>query len=361
MRVAIFAHRFLPETGGIEVTADVLARGFTTRHGAEVLVVTRNPAPAEFDATLPYRVLRGPSPGELLAAVRGADVVFHNNALMQFAWAHLVVPRPWVVTMRAVLRVPGIPLSRRRKAVLHVKQRLIRRATVLAANSEMMSADIGGGAVVVHNSYRDHIFRTETRVEDRDRRRVAYIGRLSPDKGIDVLLRAVAGVGERGVQLHLDLVGSGEEEARLRTLATELGLTGRVEFHGALTGPEVNTVLNRAAVAVLPSVGLETFGTVVLEAQAAGCAVVASRIGGIPEALNGTGVLVEPGDVAALTEALHALATDDAAFAAAHRGREENVSAHRTEVMVDRYWELVAEARARARRPHRRRARVRRR
>ncbi|WIK82371.1 glycosyltransferase family 4 protein [Micrococcus lylae] len=352
-RVAIFVHRFLPETGGIEVTADVLARGFQDRHGAEVLVVTRNEAPADFDADLPYRVLRAPSHRELLAAVRGADVVFHNNALMQFYWAQLLCPRPWVVTMRAVLRVPGHRISAPRELVLKVKERLIRRATVLAANSRMMAEEIGGDPVVVHNSYRDQVFFVAEPVQGRDRHRLAFVGRLSADKGIDVLLDAVARLQGEGTPVHVDLIGSGDEEPELRARAAELGVTEAVHFHGNVPGEQVNELLNRAAVMVLPSTGLETFGTVVLEAQAAGCAVAASDIGGIPEALGGTGVLVPPGDTDAWVSVLRSLILDDAAFARAHAGRQENADAHRTEAMVDRYWELVVQAHACAQRPRR--------
>lgn len=343
-RVVIFVHRFIPEPGGIEVTASVLAEGFSQRHGADVLVVTRNEASPAFDAHLPYRVLRNPSARELLMAVRGADVIFHNNPLMQWYWAQLIHPKPWVVTMRSWIRVPGQRVKLWRRPILPVKKTLIKTATVLAANSHAMNAEMDGAGVVVHNSYRSNVFNVDVPVEERDRRRVTYVGRLSDVKGIDVLVEALGSLRRSGLLLHLDIVGSGDQEQALRDKAMHEGVVDQVTFHGNLTGSAVNDVLNQSAIHAVPSVWAEAFGTVVLEGQAAGCAVAASDVGGIPEALDGTGRLVPPGDVAAWTEALHALATDDAAFAAAHRGREENVAAHRTEVMVDRYWELVQQA-----------------
>lgn len=343
-RVAIFVHRFVPEPGGIEVTASVLAEGFTKRHGADVLVVTRNVAPPEFDAQLPYKVLRNPDMAELLAAVRGADVIFHNNPLMRWYPAQLVYQRPWVVTMRSWIRVPGERVRLWRLPILSIKKGLVKRATVLAANSHAMNAEMDGAGIVVHNSYRSDVFHVDVPIEERDRDRVTYVGRLSDVKGIDVLITALGTLRRKGLILHLDVVGSGDQEQALRDQAAREGVSDQVTFHGNLAGAAVNDVLNRSSIHAVPSVWAEAFGTVVLEGQAAGCAVAASDIGGIPEALGGTGVLVEPGDVAAWADVLHALATDDDAFAAAHRGREENVAAHRTEVMVDRYWELVQQA-----------------
>lgn len=348
-RIVIFVHRFIPEPGGIEVTASVLAQGFTERHGADVLVVTRNEAPSGFDAQLPYRVLRNPSPRELLAAVRGADVVFHNNPLMQWYWAQVVHPRPWVVTMRSWIRVPGEPVPFWRRPILPLKKALIKQATVLAANSHAMNAEMDGAGTVVHNSYRSEIFHVDVPIEERDRHRVSYVGRLSDVKGIDVLIAALGSLRRSGLRLHLDIIGSGDQDQVLRDQVEREGVTDQVTFHGNLEGLAVNDILNRAAIHAVPSVWAEAFGTVTLEGQAAGCAVLASDIGGIPEALGGTGRLVPAGDVPAWTQALRELATDDDAFAAAHRGRQENVDAHRTEIMVDRYWELVEEAAARGR------------
>jgi glycosyltransferase involved in cell wall biosynthesis len=137
-----------------------------------------------------------------------------------------------------------------------------------------------------------------------DEPRLAAVGRLIPIKGLDVLLRAVARARERVPGLTLEIAGSGPLEAELRAAAPEgVTLLGRVAPPTA--------VLERAAIVVVPSRG-EGFGMVALEAAERGRAVVATRVGGLPEIVadGETGVLVPTEDEQALVDALVGLATD---------------------------------------------------
>jgi glycosyltransferase involved in cell wall biosynthesis len=139
---------------------------------------------------------------------------------------------------------------------------------------------------------------------------VASAARLDPRKGQDTLLRAFASLAVSRPAAHLVLAGEGPERARLEALARELGVAERARLPGALDTAEL---LAAADVACVPSLreGLSVFA---LEAQAAGRPVVASRVGGLPEAVADgvSGLLVEPADAAALATALGAL-LDDAA------------------------------------------------
>lgn len=146
--------------------------------------------------------------------------------------------------------------------------------------------------------------------------RIAFIGRMIPDKGADILLEAVRRLDRPDI--HLTLVGASgfdvndpltpfEQEVRRRARA----LGDRVTVRPFVPRPEVATALRQADVVVVPSRWPEPFALTVLEGMAAGAAVVGSEIGGIPESLRGTGILVPPGDASALAEALAALADDD--------------------------------------------------
>lgn len=130
-----------------------------------------------------------------------------------------------------------------------------------------------------------------------------YAGRLAPEKGLVTLLRAAAASRQR-----LVLAGSGPEEEALRRLAQELGVDA--VFAGHLDKPGLKRLIGEALALVLPSEWYENAPVSVLEAYALGRPVIGSRIGGIPELVvpGGTGLLVEPGDAAALAEALAALA-----------------------------------------------------
>ena len=134
--------------------------------------------------------------------------------------------------------------------------------------------------------------------------RVGFVGRLIPHKGVDVLLRAAT----LDPRFEVEVVGSGPEVGRLAALAAELGVTDRVEFRGHVTEealPAVYRAFDALAVPSVPTPGwVEQFGRVVVEAQASGVPVVASRSGALPEVVGGAGTLVEPGDPADLARGL---------------------------------------------------------
>jgi glycosyltransferase involved in cell wall biosynthesis len=134
------------------------------------------------------------------------------------------------------------------------------------------------------------------------------VRRLVPRMGLDVLLDAwaEAGTGLDGAQLVL--AGDGPERAALEERANALGLGGQVRFLGRISDAELVALYQAADVCVVPSVALEGFGLVVLEALACGTPVVASDIGGLPEALAAldSSLIVPAGDRPALAARLQA-------------------------------------------------------
>jgi glycosyltransferase involved in cell wall biosynthesis len=141
---------------------------------------------------------------------------------------------------------------------------------------------------------------------------LGYVGRFEPPKGVETLALALSRVMPNHRRLHALWVGHGRLEDRLRAVAAEGGSPHRHHWM-----PWLDRVLPAYAamdMLALPSEGSETFGRVLVEAQAHGLPVLGSRNGGIPEALreNHTGRLVEPGDVAAWAAAIGELSADAA-------------------------------------------------
>jgi len=136
--------------------------------------------------------------------------------------------------------------------------------------------------------------------------RLVAAGRLSVEKGFDVLLEAVGLAVQDGLDVRLDLVGSGPEHDRLAALAGSLD--GRVQLVPAQPRQALWQRIDAAQVLVVPS-RREGLGLVALEAIARGRPVIASRAGGLPEVVDDgvDGVLVPPGDPRALADALHKL------------------------------------------------------
>lgn len=139
-----------------------------------------------------------------------------------------------------------------------------------------------------------------------------FCGRLVPEKGCDVLLRACVRLAEH--DFALVLVGTGEERfvAALRETASEEALRGKVFFAGFVRG--ANRLLPQADICVSPSVVGEAGSLTVLEAMQAGRAQVCSDNGSQPEFIDDglTGLLVPPGDDEALARALRRLLDDGA-------------------------------------------------
>lgn len=139
--------------------------------------------------------------------------------------------------------------------------------------------------------------------------RLLYVGRLSPEKGIPVLLRAFAKLEGRN---ELRLAGSGFQLEELESLASELGIRDRVQFLGNVDwGGPLFELMRDSDILILPS-HTEGLGLVLLEAMSQGLPVVASRVGGIPEIVHHeiTGLLFPPGDADALSAALTRLIDD---------------------------------------------------
>jgi rhamnosyl/mannosyltransferase len=140
--------------------------------------------------------------------------------------------------------------------------------------------------------------------------RALFIGRLVRFKGVDILLRAL----ERVPDLKLDIIGSGPEGPRLRTLAQALAIADRVRWYGEYPDEDLPRRMADAHFLVLPSVTTEEmFGLVVLEAMAAGRPVITTAVPSAVRDVNVpgvTGLEVPLRDVGALAEALDRLARD---------------------------------------------------
>lgn len=181
-------------------------------------------------------------------------------------------------------------------------------------NARTVAARYGFEPTVVFNGIDTTLFRpvapepTLARLSDAPL--LLWVGRLQPWKGVDVAIRALRQIP----RAHLVIVGDGETRADLERLTRELGLADRVRFLGALPRERLPAMYAAADLLLATSFASETFGIGLVEAQACGLPVVASRFGGFPEVIDEgrTGLLVPPRDPAALAEAVCSLLDDPA-------------------------------------------------
>jgi glycosyltransferase involved in cell wall biosynthesis len=167
------------------------------------------------------------------------------------------------------------------------------------------------------------------------------VGRLSSEKGQVVLLRACKLLADRGTKVHLTLIGSGPLEGLIRDEIASENMEAYVELTGELPPEGVRSKLEESDVFCLTSFA-EGLPISIMEAMAVGVPVIATSIAGIPELVvnEETGLLVPPGNIEALADALATLLGDrklqDRMVGAARRRVEERHERHRNcEAMFD--------------------------
>lgn len=174
--------------------------------------------------------------------------------------------------------------------------------------------------------------------------RILFVGWLERQKGVFELLRAFAGSAALQAA-HLDFVGHGHARGELEALASELGVAGRVRFHGWLVGAKKHERFEQADIFVLPS-HAEGFPNVLLEAMAAALPVVTTPVGAIEDVVQHerNGLLVPVGDVTALALALERLAADPTwRWRIGRSNRAQVVAEHSVSEAAARIWEMLSE------------------
>jgi glycosyltransferase involved in cell wall biosynthesis len=179
----------------------------------------------------------------------------------------------------------------------------------------------------------DPTFLSQARKPGAEQGPLLFFGRIEREKGIDTLVEALERSQHR--ERRLTIVGAGEALAWLERTLAERGLARRVELCGWEPADKLTARLSGAALAVLPS-REESFGNAMIEAMAAGTPLVTTSAGSLPEVVaEGTGVLVPPGDAAALARAIDDLL--------AHPARAEALGrAGRAHVQSRFSWDAAA-------------------
>lgn len=227
---------------------------------------------------------------------------------------------------------------------------VLRRAAAVTAVSTWLARGAearvhGVAAEVAPMPVLDELFAPGPPAE-RDDARLLFVGKLTEQKGLHRLLRAMAGMRHRA---RLTVVGAGRvDDAAVRALADELGLASRVTWLPLLGQRELAAEYRRAAVHVVPALD-EGLGLTAVESLLSGTPVVGFASGGLPDIVRDGrgGRLVPPGDVEALGAALDALLDDPALRDTLGRdGRADALAAFGRARAAGRYAELYARVHA---------------
>lgn len=282
--------------------------------------------------------------------------------------AHFLVPQGWVAArllrssaLPLVVSVHGSDLFALGGRVARAVQRaVVARADIVTVNSDATARELEArvpGAiskiVTLPMGHDPAIFMAGPRARETPPN-VLYVGRLSQQKGADVLLEAFPRVLAQVPAATLAIVGDGPAQASLRARAVALGVDHRVELLGARPRDAIAELYRSCAVVVVPSRagagGAEGQGLVAIEAMACECPVVATRSGGLTALLGDDerGLLVAPEDPRALAEAIVATLADADGARRRARAASEHVRARFTwQAIKPKLLEVYAEAVAR--------------
>lgn len=270
--------------------------------------------------------------------VRGGVGLRRSNsgALFNPAIDALVRTEPdWVVLHEGEYATTALPLVRRALPAAGVAlqahnpvsrsflrpelTRLLGAADLILTVSDAAGKELSGRAPAVsgkvrtlHNGVDTALFMPPAQRSAAGPIRLLFVGQVTPHKGVDLVVDALARLGDDAARFTLHVVGSSHHrqglelsqyERDLRTAAT--AAAAMVTFEPYLPQSELVRAYQQADCVVIPSRS-EPFGMVALEAMASGAVVLASDVGGLPEALGGAGVLIEP-DAEAWKAALSAM------------------------------------------------------
>lgn len=228
---------------------------------------------------------------------------------MDYCIAHSV---PYVITEHITPVHEGDNVHRRMTQAYSKADRIICVSSKLAKDiKEAYGADTDA---VIPNIVDLDLFGYDDQSNKKGFQFVSAAG-LNAGKGMDVLLRAFAGVIDSSdSKPHLTIMGDGDQRENLEKLSVNLGLSDYVEFTGTYVRPEFADRLSCADCFVLASRS-ETFGIVYIEAMAAGVPVIATRCGGPQDFVDDSnGILVPVDDVGALTEAMKNMMNSSAVY-----------------------------------------------
>jgi len=206
---------------------------------------------------------------------------------------------------------------------------------------------IGERLTVIHNGF--PMPKPEPAALQFEEPHIVCAGRLVPEKGFDIAIYAFSQIRKRFPNAHLTIAGDGPLREGLEELADEQGLNGHFHFPGAVPHEEIPALLNTATLVVIPS-RQDSFPVVAVEAAQMGRPIIASCIGGLPEAIvdGETGLLVDAEDVQGFSAAITRLLGDQAeARRMGQAARERAMTLFSFDRYVDAYDGVYAKVIAR--------------
>jgi glycosyltransferase involved in cell wall biosynthesis len=345
MNLLIYSHYFAPSVGGVESIVQSLAAGIAKLrtlngdHEFNVTVVTETPAGSYDDTRFPFRVVRRPGAIRLWQLVRDSHLIHAAGPAflpMFLAW---ISRKPFVIEHHGYQATcpnglfvhqpdrsicPGYFQAGRYSECFHCLRSEFSSGMTAAKLLAFMfprnwlsRAATTNIAVTSHVDHRQNLPHTKViyhgiedplPIPDRStpsqKLRIAYVGRLVPEKGISVLLEAAKILKAEGHDFEIRIIGDGSERHNLQEFIQRQRLAPFTSITGFLTGDAFGYALRDVSVVVMPSTWEETAGLAAIEQMMRGRLVIAADIGGLTEVIGDAGLKFAPGNAVFLADCL---------------------------------------------------------
>lgn len=367
MKILLHTKAFYPMVGGIETVSAMMAELFNKLgHECDVLTPVENPKPDAFN----YTVHRRPGILQTMRLVRNADIVISNGASLAMVPYCLLLSRPfiWVHAGYQASCVDGLgwvdgepaPLTPAASLAFHYRRTGL-LSTIKSAIKLYIRRFVCRHIVAMNVAVSDWVamrqpFARQTRIYnpfhlDRfadnaqasvSKYQFLYLGRLVSEKGIGTLIKALALVVKKhpGKSVTLLIIGEGNWQDRLESLAAEAGVENHIVFAGRRTGDELVEMVSQCEIAVVPSEWEEPMGGVALELLAAGKPLIVSKNGGVAECTGKAALLFDNGDHVMLANCMARLLEDAELRAALQQKGKEQLKKFNPERLAREYISL---------------------
>lgn len=355
MKLLLYSHFFAPSVGGVETLVLSLARGLAGLRTSscdpefDITLATQTPADTFDDTSLPFRVVRRPTPIHLWDLIRESDVTHLAGPALAPILFGMLARKPVVVEHHGfqticpngqlLIEPAGAPCpghfmaghhgeclrcnagqgwlaSRKLWLLTFVRRFLCQRVSINITPTAWLGALLQLPRVVTIPHGLESIAAPQVRsVLSAHPPVIAFQGRLVTTKGVGILFEAARILLAQNRSFELLVIGDGPERSSLERLSNEFPLAGHVRFAGRLLGAQLDAALAEASVVVVPSLGGEVFGLVVAENMLRGLPVITSDLGAFVEVLGDGGLTFRTGVAAELARELVRI-LDDPALAA---------------------------------------------
>lgn len=232
---------------------------------------------------------------DLIRKIRGISIIHSHSESMAYAFSFYAKSEkvPLLLTFHG-LPPKGVPqISARKRKILYSN---VNKVLVNTKFSKGQVCSLGCDpekVIIIPQGLSLEEFKFSKKLAPKDEKmiKVLTVGRYHRDKGQGYALLALRRLLDNGVNIHWTFVGVGPDQSRLIRLSKNLGIEKSATFLSNVNSDDLKRVYRDHSIFVLPSIDagyghVETQGVVILEAQASGCVVIASQVGGIPECLG---------------------------------------------------------------------------